>query len=139
MMKKIICASLLCALMSSPTAFAENPITANEPVAVPYGQIQWLSRPHLNFSNNDLGHQNRKAVYRLYVSETGAIQQVDLVESSGSSTFDEKVKSSILRSKFKPYLENGVAQPFVALQPFEFITQPETKEKPLWKKLLLIP
>jgi hypothetical protein len=131
-MKKIICSSLLYALISSSSVFAENPTTVNEPVTLPSKQVQWLSRSHLNISSDDVGHKDRKAAYRIYASETGDIQQVDVVESSGLSTLDEKVKNSILRSKFKPYIENDTAYPFVVVQPFSFQVLEDTR--PWWKK-----
>nr|WP_283848268.1 energy transducer TonB [Acinetobacter amyesii] len=97
----------------------------------------WKKRPIFNFNNDDLGNQNRDLSFKLYVLATGEVKTAELIKSSGLTHIDKRVEQSLLRAKFKPYIENGVAPPFVALQPFSFKTLKEN-QRPWWKKLLFI-
>lgn len=136
-MKKIIALSILMLLQSLTVLYAEIPTNnAKQEVQTP-GEIVWLKRPVFNFNNAELGNQNRELAFKLYVMTTGEIKKAELVKSSGITQIDQRVERSLLRAKFKPYIENGVVYPFVAVQPFSLTTTQET-ERPWWKKLLFI-
>lgn len=64
----------------------------------------------------------------MYVLATGEVQKLNYIKSSGLTHIDKRVEQSLLRAKFKPYIENGVASPFCCLlQPFSL---KPLKEKP---------
>ncbi len=136
-MKKTIALSILILLQSLTALHAEIPTNAAKQEVHTRGEIGWLKRPVFDFNNAELGNQNREVAFKLYVLTTGEIKKAELVKSSGITQIDQRVERSLLRAKFKPYIENGVAYPFVAVQPFSLTTTQET-EKPWWKKLLFI-
>ena len=136
-MKKIIALSILILLQSLTFLYAEIPTNNAKQEVQARGEIVWLKRPVFNFNNAELGNQNRELAFKLYVMTTGEIKKAELVKSSGITQIDQRVERSLLRAKFKPYIENGVVYPFVAVQPFSLTTTQET-ERPWWKKLLFI-
>lgn len=136
-MKKIIALSILMLLQSLSVLYAEMPTNNAKQEVQTRGEIVWLKRPVFNFNNAELGNQNRELAFKLYVLTTGEIKKAELVKSSGITQIDQRVERSLLRAKFKPYIENGVVYPFVAVQPFSLTTTQE-KQRPWWKKLLFI-
>ena len=93
----------------------------------------WKKRPIFNFNNDDLGNQKRDLSFKLYVLATGEVQKAELIKSSGLTHIDKRVEQSLLRAKFKPYIENGVASPLCCLT--ALLTQdPERKPKTLVEK-----
>ncbi|UUS58185.1 MULTISPECIES: energy transducer TonB [unclassified Acinetobacter] len=96
-------------------------------------QMIWKKRPIFNFNNDDLGNQKRDLSFKLYVLATGEVQKAELIKSSGLTHIDKRVEQSLLRAKFKPYIENGVASPLCCLT--ALLTQdPERKPKTLVEK-----
>ena len=136
-MKKIIALSILIVLQSLTALYAEIPTNNAKQEVQTLGEIVWLKRPVFDFNNAELGNQNRELAFKLYVLTTGEIKKAELVKSSGITQIDQRVERSLLRAKFKPYIENGVVYPFVAVQSFSLTTTQET-ERPWWKKLLFI-
>ena len=136
-MKKIIALSILMLLQSLSVLYAEIPTSNAKQEVQTHSEIVWLKRPVFNFNNAELGNQNRELAFKLYVLTTGEIKKAELVKSSGITQIDQRVERSLLRAKFKPYIENGVVYPFVAVQPFSLTTTQE-RQRPWWKKLLFI-
>lgn len=137
-MKKILCLCFIVFLQSLTALYAQIPSEIAKQEVNTQGQIIWQKRPIFKFNNAELDNQNRDLAFKLYVLETGEVKKAELVKSSGLPHIDQRVERSLLRAKFKPYTENGVAYPFVAVQPFSLTTRKET-QRPWWKKLLFIP
>ena len=49
----------------------------------------------------------------------GKITNARITRSSGLPGLDEKILRAVKSAKFKPYMENGVAYPIRAEQPFD--------------------
>lgn len=96
---------------------------------------EWDKAPQINL------RQLKKltpALYQVNVAmqadPQGNITAYSLTKSSGDAKVDQLVKDAIQHAKFKPYLENGVAYPFIAEQPFEIELK---KAKRTWLDKLL--
>ena len=137
-MKKILCLCFIVFLQSLTALYAQSPSEIAKQEVNTQGQIIWQKRPIFKFNNTELGNQNRDITFKLYVLATGEVKKAEVIKSSGLTHIDKRVEQSLLRAKFKPYIENGVAYPFVAVQPFSLKTLKEN-HRPWWKKLLFIP
>ena len=81
--------------------------------------VSWKTKPRISYSDAELGCQKRYISVRVHVSSTGAIAKTKTIHSSGLINLDKKIENAIKLSKFKPFIENGIAIPFIAVQPFE--------------------
>lgn len=131
-MKKLLVSVLI---ICSSFTYAETPNKLKLENHKTPGSVQWLRSPKPSYTNIELGGKDRDLTIKLFVSDTGIIEKTEVVKSSGIAMLDEKVLRAVKRSKFKPYLENGVAYPFSAEQPFVLKT---TINRPWWKKILFI-
>lgn len=61
-----------------------------------------------------------KVMLRVLVSDKGLPESVDLQKSSGSARLDEAAKQAVLRTRFKPYLEDGKALAVYVIVPITF-------------------
>lgn len=59
-------------------------------------------------------------VFRVLISEKGHAEQVMVQKSSGSANLDEAGRQAVLRSLYKPYLEDGKAVPVFVNVPINF-------------------
>lgn len=59
-------------------------------------------------------------VFRVLISEKGHAEQVVVQKSSGSTNLDEAGRQAVLRSLYKPYLEDGKAVPVFVNVPINF-------------------
>lgn len=82
--------------------------------------IQWSRSPKVSFTPKDLENQTRLISVYIEADEKGKITNVRITRSSGLPNIDEKTLRAIRSSKFKPYMENGIAYPIKTEQPFEF-------------------
>ena len=57
---------------------------------------------------------------RVLVDARGLPQQMQLTRSSGFASLDEAALATVRATRFKPYTENGVPQPFWVLMPLVF-------------------
>ncbi|MTV38846.1 TonB family protein [Duganella radicis] len=57
---------------------------------------------------------------RVLIGEKGTAEQVTVQKSSGSSNLDEAGRQAVLRSLYKPHIEDGKAIPVYALVPITF-------------------
>ena len=79
-----------------------QPIDADSPAR--------LSFPY-RATDFDLKDETRAIKLKTVVLETGSVESVDVLDSSGLTTLDGDVKYSIKKSKFKPYIDDdGVAK-----------------------------
>ncbi|WP_180040908.1 energy transducer TonB [Acinetobacter sp. YH12218] len=116
-MKKILCLSFIVLLQILTALYAQSPSEVAKQHVITQDQMIWQKRPFFNFNNDDLGNQNRDLSFKLYVLATGEVQKAELIKSSGLTHIDKRVEQSLLRAKFKPYIENGVASPLLPYSP----------------------
>lgn len=57
---------------------------------------------------------------RVLVNEKGYAEQASIQKSSGSTALDEAGRAAVLRALFKPYVEDGKAQPVYVMVPINF-------------------
>lgn len=57
---------------------------------------------------------------RVLVNEKGHAEQASIQKSSGSSNLDEAGRAAVMRALFKPYVEDGKAQPVYVVVPINF-------------------
>jgi TonB family protein len=131
-MKKIFLLSFLLCLHSLNLTQANNIIHPAKQEMASRSPVGWANRPILNISNDDLQNQNRSIAFKLYVLDTGTIVKTEVVQSSGLAALDQKVERALLKAKFKPYIENDTAYPFIVVQPFSFQVSEDTR--PWWKR-----
>lgn len=61
-----------------------------------------------------------RVTLRVLVDEKGNPDQVDVQQTSGSSRLDEEARQAILRSQFKPHIEDGKAIAVYTIVPITF-------------------
>ena len=88
-------------------------------VAIGGAGVQWSRSPKLSVTAKDLDNQTRSVMVLIEADEKGKITNVRITRSSGLPNLDEKVLRAVRSAKFKPYMENGVAYPIRAEQPFD--------------------
>jgi len=88
-------------------------------VAIGGSGVQWSRSPKLSVTAKDLDNQTRSVMVMIEADEKGKITNVRITRSSGLPNLDEKVLRAVRSAKFKPYMENGVAYPIRAEQPFD--------------------
>ncbi|VXA56188.1 putative TonB [Acinetobacter proteolyticus] len=81
--------------------------------------VQWSRSPKLSVTAKDLDNQTRSVMVLIEADEKGKITNARITRSSGLPNLDEKVLRAVRSAKFKPYMENGVAYPIRAEQPFD--------------------
>ncbi|WP_335951489.1 TonB family protein [Acinetobacter beijerinckii] len=81
--------------------------------------VQWSRSPKLSVTAKDLDNQTRSVMVLIEADEKGKITNVRITRTSGLPSLDEKVLRAVKSAKFKPYMENGVAYPIRAEQPFD--------------------
>ena len=64
-----------------------------------------------------------KVVLRVLVNQQGRAEQVDLRSSSGFERLDESARQSVLKARFRPHLEDGLAVAVYALVSINFFIQ----------------
>ena len=91
------------------------------PRTVAITSVEYLTPPVLNYplASRRLREQGRVDV-RLLVDVRGQPQQAQVVRSSGYERLDEAALATVRATRFKPYTENGVAQPFRVVMPLVF-------------------
>ena len=80
----------------------------------------WLRQPRVSIQEFELQDQSRKMVVKISADTSGQITHAIIEHSSGLAELDQKVLRAVRSAKLKPYIENGIAYPFVASQPFYF-------------------
>lgn len=100
---------------------AAAPLADPSPKRVSIGGsgVQWSRSPKLSVSAKDLENQPRSAMVLIEADGKGKITNARITRSSGLPGLDEKILRAVKSAKFKPYMENGVAYPIRAEQPFD--------------------
>ncbi|MTW12386.1 TonB family protein [Pseudoduganella eburnea] len=70
-------------------------------------------------SSRRMGEQG-VVTLRVLVNEKGYAEQASIQKSSGSSNLDEAGRAAVMRALFKPYVEDGKAQPVYVVVPINF-------------------
>ena len=102
-----------------PKAAAPPADTSPKRVSIGGSGVQWSRSPKLSISAKDLENQPRSAMVLIEADEKGKITNARITRSSGLPGLDEKILRAVKSAKFKPYMENGVAYPIRAEQPFD--------------------
>ncbi|TVR66294.1 MAG: energy transducer TonB [Gemmatimonadales bacterium] len=68
------------------------------------------------------------ALLRLLVNEEGAVDSIEVVESSGHDGLDEAARAGARDLRFEPGRVNGKRSPMWASLPVEFSTRPQAVE-----------
>ena len=105
-----------------PEAPKAQPAADSSPKRVSIGGtgIQWSRSPRVSFTPKDLENQTRLITIYIEADEKGKVTNARITRSSGLPSLDEKALRAVRSSKFKPYMENGIAYPIKTEQPFEF-------------------
>ncbi|MCH7336379.1 TonB family protein [Acinetobacter sp. NIPH 2699] len=90
-------------LSRSPDSRIDN----DEPVQV--SSVDVLSFGQLRYDDRELKQQNRVVELRIRINENGQPTDIQLRQSSGIASLDERVIQAARKSKFKPYKINGRA------------------------------
>ncbi|MCU4336436.1 energy transducer TonB [Acinetobacter dispersus] len=85
----------------------ESQVERDEPVQV--SSVDVLSFGKFSYDDRELRQQNRMVELRLRINENGQPIDIQLKQSSGISSLDERVLNAAQHSKFKPYKVNGQA------------------------------
>lgn len=91
------------------------------PTTVAISAVEYLVPPVLTYppASRRLRERGRVEV-RLLVDARGMPQQAQLLRSSGHERLDEAALATVRATRFKPYTENGVPQPFRVVMPLVF-------------------
>lgn len=109
---------LLCFLFILPiNVFATN--HSDKVSAEPLG-VKWLRTPKPSFQNEDLKGYDRSAVVHFETDDKGTVTQAKIIKSTGIGSLDQKVIEAVMKSKLRPYTNNGISYPTNAEQKFEF-------------------
>lgn len=102
-------------------AVATPPPPPPAPKTVAITAVQYLMPPVLEYplASRRLQEQGRVDV-RLLVDARGLPQQAQVVRSSGHARLDEAALAAVRATRFKPYTENGMPQPFWVVMPLVF-------------------
>ena len=88
-------------------------------------RLQWARTPQLEYSDNDLNHQDRAAIVRVVSDETGQVTQATIQESTGLPQLDQMLTSAAKAAQIKPFTVDGNAIPTIGYQAFTLkLTQP---------------
>ncbi|WP_445346714.1 energy transducer TonB [Acinetobacter bohemicus] len=89
------------------TRAPESQVERDELVQV--SSVDVLSFGKFTYDDRELRQQNRMVELRLRINENGQPIDIQLKQSSGITSLDERVLQAARRSKFKPYKVNGRA------------------------------
>ncbi|MBF7683592.1 TonB family protein [Acinetobacter sp. B5B] len=102
-----------------PAPAAEPAEKTPKSVSIGGSGVQWSLSPKPSYEQSDLRGSPRSIVVMIEADEKGKIISVTVVQSSGVPALDQKILRAVRGAKFKPYMENGVAYPIKAQQPFD--------------------
>ena len=111
----------------APVAVEARPAPPAPPAPAPAARtlpaagLQFLVPPTPAYStmSRRMG-ETGKVVVRVYVDEQGLPRDVQVSQSSGFARLDDSAVSAVRKTRFKPWVENGVAVAGFAFIPIEF-------------------
>lgn len=109
----------------TPIVIAEAPPAPPAPPAQPktiaITQVTYLTPPVLTYPSMSKRLREAGQVHvRVLVDASGQPQQMTLIKSSGFPRLDDAAQTTVRATRFRPYTENGVAQPFWVVMPLSF-------------------
>jgi protein TonB len=83
--------------------------------------VEYLKAPEPEYPplSKRMGEEGR-VILRVLVNEKGHPDQVNVQQTSGSSRLDDEARQAILRSQFKPHIEDGKAIAVYTIIPITF-------------------
>lgn len=97
------------------------PAPVSEPKTVPASAVQYLVPPAPVYpSYSQRRGESGRALLRVLIDEHGVPRQIALQQSSGYTRLDDSALTAAKAARFRPYAENGVAQPVWVLIPIVF-------------------
>jgi protein TonB len=103
---------------AAPVAVA---LRENGPVMLDVDQVDYLRRPQVRYPVHAKRARVQGTVYlRVLIGPEGEPREVHVDRSSGHQALDEAAREAVLKSRFRPYRENGVGRLAVAIVPVEF-------------------
>ncbi|MES2931883.1 MAG: TonB family protein [Pseudomonadota bacterium] len=111
-----IAAAAVAPVAAAPAA----PAVPATPPTVSSG-IEYIQQPQPEFpAMSKRMREEGKVILRVLINDKGRAERVEIHKSSGSARLDEAGRQAVLRSVFKPYLENGKAIAAFTLLPINF-------------------
>nr|WP_174505560.1 energy transducer TonB [Acinetobacter sp. Marseille-Q1620] len=95
----------------------ESAVDRNEPIQV--SSVDVLRFGQLKYDDRELKQQNRILLLRLIINETGQAVDIQVKQSTGIQSLDERGIQAVRSSKFKPHKINGKAVSIVVDFPIE--------------------
>lgn len=104
-----------------PPAPPAPPAAPAEPRTIAVSSVAYLTPPVLVYPSvsKRFGESGRVLV-RVLVDVDGKPRQMQLQQSSGFQRLDDSAMATVRATRFKPYTENGVPQPFWVVMPLIF-------------------
>lgn len=97
------------------------PAQPAQPRTIAITAVSYLTPPVLVYPSMSKRMRESGQVHvRVLVDATGRPQQMSLIKSSGFPRLDESALSTVRATRFKPYTEDGIAQPFWVVMPLSF-------------------
>lgn len=104
-----------------PAPPAPPPPPPAAPRTVSVSEISFLTPPQLDYPlASRRAREQGQARVRVLVDAQGRPQQMELLRSTGSTRLDEAALAAVRATRFKPYMENGVAQAVRVVMPLDF-------------------
>ena len=113
---------------TSPMGRATEPAQQKGPPPDPgkprlIGRVDYLGKrpnpvyPRASIQRGETG----RVVIRVLITPQGTVAEATVRQSSGHARLDQSAQRAARAARFKPYTENGVAQPALADIPFDFV------------------
>ena len=104
-----------------PPAPPTPPAPPAQPKTVAITQVAYLTPPALTYPATSKRYGESGDVHeRVLVDAEGKPRQMELIKSSGHPRLDEAAQATVRATRFRPYTENGIAQPFWVVMPLVF-------------------
>ena len=98
----------------------QNSGASGEPRTVSMSQAQCsVPEPVYPSLSRRMGEEG-KALVRLYINESGAVEKVALAQSSGLPRLDQAALDAGQKARCRPFMESGKAIKVTAIQPYIF-------------------
>jgi protein TonB len=108
------------AVAAAPVVPAPPP-PPSAPKTVSISAVTYLTPPVLHYPNISRRMQEEGRVHvRVLVDEQGLPREALVLRSSGYPRLDESALATVRATRFRPYAENGIAQPFWVVMPLIF-------------------
>jgi len=105
---------------STPPPSSLGGSSTGEPKSISMSQAQCsVPEPFYPGLSRRMGEEG-KALVRLYINEAGAVERVQLAQSSGIQRLDQSALDAAMKARCKPFVEFGKPIKVSAIQPYIF-------------------